>query len=126
MVNIDLSGNITMNRGDSVSVPLFINLGDKLMPIRYPFSAEDEVYVGITEPNQPWEFALIKKKYTAEELNEKGDIVLSLNPEETEHVLPGYYFYEVKLRHTEPIEDSEEVKETVYTVVPKRQFIILE
>ncbi len=133
MVNISNNGIISMNRGDTVEVPLFINVNDKLLPIRYPFSAEDEIYLGISEPNQRWECALIKKKFTAEDLNEQEDVVLKLSSEDTEFVLPGTYYYEVKLRHVEEVEtESEEgevetiFKETVYTIVPKRKFIILE
>ena len=59
MVNISNNGIISMNRGDTVEVPLFINVNDKLLPVRYPFSNADEIYLGITEPNQKWEHGKI-------------------------------------------------------------------
>lgn len=129
MVEISKNGIIVMNRGDTVSFPLFININDKLLPARYPFSDADKIYLGITEPNQRWECALIKKVFDATDLNENGDIIVKLSSEETEHVVPGTYYYEVKLGHTEEktTEEGEtETVETVHTVITKRQFIILE
>ena len=61
MVTISNNGFITLNRGDSFSVPLFINGGSELVPIRYSLSAhpETEIYFGVMEPGQPFENAII-------------------------------------------------------------------
>ncbi len=120
MVNISKSQIISMNRGDTLSLPIFINAGTKIAPLRYNLGSGDKVYVGISEPNQKFEHALIKKVYTSDDVNEHGDPVLNLRPEDTEHILPGLYYYEIKLVST-----SEE-DEIVNTIVPKRKFYIVE
>ena len=120
MVSISKSQVITMNRGDSLLYPIFINAGTKLLPIRYTLGAGDTLYVGISEPNQKWEDALIKKVYTEADLNQYGDVDLKLVPEDTEHVLPGLYYYEAKLVH-----ESEEGT-IVTTIIPKKKLYIVE
>ena len=43
-----------------------------------------------------FENALVRKKYTKENLNEDNNVLISFNSEDTENLLPGKYFYEVK------------------------------
>lgn len=96
---------IILNRGDSFSRPLFLNRGTKLQPMRYILSdgngdvnKEDEIYFAIMEPNQTFENAIIKKKYTYRDLNSNNDVVIELRPEDTCELIPGQYFFTVKLR----------------------------
>lgn len=106
-----------MHRGDYFRVPIFINLGDKFHIKQYVLRPGDKLYVSIAEPNQPWEHSLIKKVLTRKDFDGRKNVMFKLLPEETEYVMPGKYYIEVKL-----------VLSTgrVYTVFPKRQFWIVE
>ena len=122
MVFISNNGFIRLTRGDSFDVPLFINRGDKCYPDRYYLQGHPEatVYLGVMEPNQPFEKALIKKKFTNANLNEDGDVIITFEHTDTACLLPGKYFYEIKLVRTinnQTLVDS---------VIPKTQFNILE
>lgn len=114
---------ITMNRGDTVTLPMFINKGSKVAPERYVLGEGDTVYLGIMEFGQPFECALIRKACTSADLDADGDVVFTLEPKDTEFVHPGEYYYEVKLVHAyqelgrEPFVD---------TICPRRKFIVLE
>ena len=47
VLTIANNGIITVNRGDDFSVPLFINMGTELAPVRYTLKENDEIYLGI-------------------------------------------------------------------------------
>ena len=119
MVNIQ-NGIITMNRGDTFYMPLRINIGTKIAPTYYEITSADTIYFAIEEYNQPFEFALVRKMFTIEDKDENGDVIIKLKSDDTSHILPGEYFYEIKLRH------DEENNEVIDTIVPRRKFIILE
>lgn len=121
MFNISYNGIITVNRGDSFKMPLFIDFGNALEPIRYTLTDNDIIYFGVMEPNQPFETALIRKKYTSKDLNQNGDVVVEFTPKDTECVLPGKYYYQVKLQKFQP-----DGTYTVNTVIDKTQFFIME
>lgn len=97
MFNINKENIITLTRGDSITIPLFINQGTKFTPIRYKLADEDSVYIGITYPNQSFENAVIRKKYTSKDLNKNGDVEVKFNQCDTQYLTPGTYYYEVKL-----------------------------
>ena len=122
MVNIDLNNQIWITRGDTGSFPLFLNAGNDLYPIRYEFQLEDEVYLGVMEPNQPFENAILKKKFTFNDLNDDGDIVVKFKHDDTKCLLPGKYFYQIKAKFI----NKETNEFEVHTVVQKTQFIIEE
>ena len=122
MFNVDREGIITLTRGDSFRVPLFINQGTSIDLIRYIINDKSEIYMAVTEPNQPFELALIKKKYTSKDLNENGDIEISFNSEDTANVLPGKYYYQIKAK----LYDEEKNDFIVNTIIPKTQFFIIE
>ena len=112
---------IRINRGDSFEKPLFINNGDCLNPIRHIVEADEKVYFGVREPNKYWEQSILKQIYTSEsDKTEDGDIIIKINPNETEYLIPGMYYYEIKLVKYE----NDEVKQ-VRTVVPLTLFYIL-
>ena len=112
---------IVLNRGDSLEIPIFINQGvDLFNPIKYTLQNDDTLYVGIMEASQNFEHATIRKKYTKENLTSSCELFLTINPLDTYKLLPGLYYYEIKL----VIKDSNSI-EHVYTVVPKTKFILL-
>lgn len=50
------------------------------------------------EPNQPFEDAVIKKKFTSRlsTTNSSGDLEIKFKPSDTEYLAPGKYYYAIK------------------------------
>lgn len=120
MVYISNNGFIKLSRGDSFEVPLFINNGTKILPIRYCIASHPNatVYLGVMEPNQPFEEAIIRKTYNYKsKINSNGDLMISFTPEDTEYLYPGKYYYSIKIEH-----DGNNVD----TIVPKTEFFIMD
>ena len=122
MFEISKNGIIKVNRGDNFTIPLFIDQGTEMNPIIYEMNDKDHLYLGIMEPNQPFEFAIVRKKYSCDVMDEEGMLHLPFIPEDTECLIPGLYYYQVKLNKCDPL--TEEYK--VNTVIKKQQFYILE
>lgn len=119
MYSISDNGMITLPRGDIFRVPLFINNGTQFRPVRYYIEEHPnaKVYLGIMKYNEPFEYATIRKKFTADsKLNSYGDLVIELLPEDTICLRPGKYYYEIKL-----LKDNGEVQ----TIVPLTDFNLL-
>lgn len=113
---------IRMNRGDSFQAPLFINDGTYLKPIQYQIKNEDKVYFGVMEPGKLWEQSILKQTYTNEdELDKDGNLIIKITPGETEYLLPGTYYYMIKLAKYDQDNDVYYVK----TIVPQTIFEIL-
>lgn len=123
MFNLAYNGIITVNRGDSFSLPLVINFGTNLEPMQYRLSGKTYVYFAVMEPNQPFESALIRKTYTIDDVDENGNVIIKFRPQDTQCVLPGKYYYQVKLQRFNS-EDSEDYE--VDTVIDKTLFYVLE
>lgn len=123
MFNIAFNGIITVNRGDSFTLPMQLNYGTNLEPMTYTVTGKSIVYFAVMEPNQPFECALIRKKYTAEDVDQNGNIIIKFRPQDTQCVLPGKYYYQVKLQRFNS-DDPEDYE--VDTVVDKTLFYILE
>lgn len=118
MFSISNNGFISLTRGDSFTVPLFINRGTVFHPVRYYIADNPNaaVYLGVMEPNQPFERALIRKKYTSNsQINEYGDLIIDFKPTDTQYLFPGKYYYEVKVK----LSDG-----SIDTVVPATEFFI--
>lgn len=113
---------ITVHRGDTFIAPIFINKGTLLQPVRYYLQSTDKVYVGITEPHQYFEHAIIKKVYDFwSPRSKEKDVLFTLEPSDTEFLVPGKYYYEVKLYQID-----ECGREFVSTVVDKSLFYVVE
>lgn len=123
MFNISYNGIITVNRGDSFVLPLVLNVGTNIDPVNYQMTEKSIVYFGVMEPNEPFENALIKKKCTIKDVDKDGCILIRFKPQDTQCVLPGKYYYQVKLQ-TFNSNDPEDYD--VDTVIDKKQFFILE
>lgn len=123
MYSISQNNMICLTRGDTFIAPLFINQGTKMVPIRYNLNNHPSatLYLGITEPNQPFEEAVIRKIYskvlTPNAINKNGDVQVELKSTDTECLLPGRYYCEIKIQFTSGRID---------TVVPKTEFQIVE
>lgn len=120
MFKIANNGIITITKGDTFRLPLFINMGNEFTPYRYELTENDKVYVGVMEPNKSFEQAIIKKMYTKNDLNENGDVEVKFESKDTYFLLPGTYYYEIK------VEITYQGSNHINTIVPKTKFIILE
>lgn len=110
---------LKMNRGDTYTFPLIINEGTKLCFKQYQLRQFDKIYVGIMEPNQSFENAIIRKVITiTSPTNKYGHPLVKLTPQDTEYLLTGKYFIEIKLVQQE---DNESI---VTTILPLKEFFI--
>ena len=89
MFNMGANNSISVNRGDTFSIPLFINVGSEYDPEQYAFPGDGEIYLGLMEPNQLFEDAILKKKYDSSNINEEGNIVIEFN---SDAVIPAPAF----------------------------------
>jgi hypothetical protein len=120
---------IVMTRGDSLEFkPTPITLRDFAT---YQLQGDDTIYFGLMDPGQPFEAALVRKVFTADDFSSLEDFVIEFTPEDTLDLLPGKYFYALKLHinHIEikPIDayNYESVElDKVVTLINKTKFII--
>lgn len=122
MAFIDNLGVITLNRGDCFKAPLFINVGTKEEPIRldalkFP---EIEIYFGVYAIGDKFENSFIAKKFTYEDSNPKGDVIISIDPEDTLYRRPGVYLYSIKARM-----QSDAYGEWINTIIDGNRFYIV-
>lgn len=122
MFHISNNGIVTVNRGDSFEFPITLNVGSSIDRTNYVLGQTDVLYLGIMEPNQPFETALIRKKFTHADLDSDNNIVIRFWPEDTVCVLPGKYYYQVKLQTI----DERTGRKDVETVIDKNLFYIQE
>lgn len=122
MFNIASNGIVTVNRGDSFEFPVTLNIGTSIDREEYVLTGSDVLYMGIMEPNQPFETALIRKKFTPDQLDKDNNIRIRFWPEDTVCVLPGKYYYQLKLQTI----DEATGRKDVETVIDKTLFYIEE
>ena len=122
MFKIASNGIVTVNRGDSFELPVVLQTGNSINPIIYKMQPEDTIYLGIMEPNQPFETAIVRKMLKYSDLSEDGNIYFRFWPKDTACLLPGKYYYQVKLQSV----DSETKNYDVETVIDKTLFYIQE
>ena len=124
MFNIAKNGIITITRGDSAETSLYINIGTELEPLITKLGDNDKVYLGVMEPNQLFEDAIIKKVYTKDDHKDEDEaLTISFDCEDTENLLPGVYYYSIKLYRPG---DGLTTKDRIDTIVPKSKFIIVD
>lgn len=120
---ISNNGIIVINRGDNFSTQLFINKGESGIPENYVLSEWDRVYFSICEPNQSFEAGVVRKIFTYECLTEDNAVEITLKPSDTINLLPGTYYYEIKLKLVYNINDAENGF-IIDTIVPRRKLVI--
>lgn len=116
---------IKMNRGDTYEFNLTID-DEGSENGKYLLQGNDTVYFGLMEPNSAFEQSLVKKIYTEEDRDKDGNIFITIEPEDTEHLLPGVYYYSVKLEVNHENGETCESIHKVITVINKTKFIILD
>lgn len=119
MLNISSNGIIEISRGDTFTTPITINAGNDLSPKQYVLKDNDCLYFGLCEPNQPFEEALVRKVYDKNsKTDENGNVLLSFTSEDTTNLIPGKYYYTVKLKH------QVDNVENIDTIISRRLFYI--
>ena len=116
---------IVINRGDSFDFDLTI-ADESSKTGRYTLTGDDVIYFGLMDPHQPFEQALVKKRYTVADTDLAGNLSISIEPQDTLDLLPGVYYYAVKLLKKSDYDEysSEYLTERVITVINKTKFII--
>lgn len=122
MFDISENGIIRINRGDSFELPVILNIGNSIKNSIYRLSENDVLYLGVMEPNQPFETAIVRKKITYVDQDEDGAIGVRFWPNDTACLLPGKYYYQIKLQTIDPSTGREDVE----TVINKTLFYIQE
>jgi len=120
---IHKNNNIVLVRGDSFDFTVYIE-DDSIDSQEYILQNDDVLYFGIMDPNQPFECALVRKRYTVDDLDSEGHITIVLDPEDTEDLIPGVYYYSVKLHKLK--NTSEEHIDKVITVIQKTKLTIID
>ena len=122
MFDISSNGIVRVNRGDSFELPIILKAGNVMSPVLYTLEESDVLYLGIMEPNQPFEQAIVRKKFEYKDLDEEGNIFIRFWPNDTICLLPGKYYYQVKLQSV----DASTGRLDVETVIDKTLFYIQE
>lgn len=118
MSNISSTNNITITRGDTFSFKYNINLGTILDPDNYILTENDRLYLGVYSPGQSFENALIRKMYTDKDMVDDY-VNIKFKTRDTQYLLPGTYYYDIKLRKNIETDDEE-----IITLVHNRIFWI--
>jgi len=126
MFNKSPNGIITLNRGDTFTLEYTPDLGRGVHHNYYDLKEGDHLYLAILEPGQKWENALLKRVYTIDHLKDPHSniILIHFYTEDTEYLVPGNYYYEIKLQRI--AEHTDDGFESIDTVTPRTKFVILE
>jgi hypothetical protein len=112
---------IMINRGDTFTFDFTIDDGST-DDGRYILKDDDALYFGIMDPHQLFENAIVKRRFTKDDCDDAGNLIITIRPEDTIDLCPGVYYYAVKLhRHTD---NEEEYIDEVITIINKTKFII--
>ena len=119
---------IILNRGDTYEFDLTID-DDTSVDGRYHIKGDDTIYFGIMDPHQPFEDALVKKRFTIEDTDAEGNLTIVIEPEDTLDLLPGTYYYAVKihLQHDDVYPETGDVYgyiDKVHTVINKTKLFL--
>ena len=107
---------VFLTKGDTCAFTLVLLVGSNMCPYRYRIKPNEQLLLGISEPNSSFEDAILKKVYTYDDINENGDVIITLNHNDTKCLKEQTYFYSIKLL----TEDGD-----VETVVDKKRFHII-
>ena len=117
---------IKMNRGDTYEFNLTID-DEGSENGKYVLQGNDAVYFGLMEPNSVFEQSLVRKSTNdCIKFDKDGNFFITIEPEDTEHLLPGVYYYSVKLEVDHENGETCESIHNVITVINKTKFIILD
>ncbi len=120
MYNITKNNVITIVKGDYTKFPIELYIGK--FPYRSVMQLEegDIAFFGIMCAKDGFDQAIVKKELTVDDLDEYGNLWVTLLPEDTINLDVGTYYYEVKVYYVE-----EEI-EHIDTVINKSRLIVLD
>ena len=125
MAQIYKNNMIVIHRGDTIIIPTDLNRGDITHPNYYDLKENDKVYFALLEPNQMWEKAILKKTFTYEDwVQQKESCNIEIDTEDTKYLLPGDYYYQVKLYIASDPDLNN--NESVTTIIPRTRFVIID
>lgn len=111
---------ITLTRGDTLVFPIKINVNTKLCPKYRSLQPGETIYFAVMEPGQAFENAVLKKVLTSDgDIDTDGNSLVRINPEDTEKLLVGKYYYTAKLRSVDGFG-----YEIVKTLIPSTLFFL--
>lgn len=114
MISISPNKIIRFMRGDSLTIPLNKIYDEKKIIL----NKSDKLYLGIMEPNQRFEDSIIRKSYDYYSKRDSNkNIIIRLEPEDTEFLRPGKYYYMLKL-----LTYNEDGFEDIDTLIPSTLF----
>ena len=114
------NNNLTMIRGDSFEHHFCLETGRFPRKKKLVIGDDDLIYFGVMYPNDHFEGCIFKKELTKEDFDSDGNLVVTINPEDTHWLRPGTYYYEIKLLYSS--------SENTYlkTLVQKTKFILID
>ena len=117
--------SIMIKRGERLVAPIFINVGDDNSPRRLNFKNFQgmEIYFHIINKDilNPCQLLAKKLDTTLNNINEYGDITLSIEPEDTHKLDFGTYAYTL----TGSMYDEQLDKVWMYTLIGPKDFKII-
>lgn len=133
-----LNNIIKIPRGDTYifTVPIEDEAGEP-----YVIKPNDAVYFGLMEPNKPFEEPILAKRTAPWTFNasanmvssniitfdDKGNYTITIASADTEHLVPGVYYYTVKLQLDHIDEQNANIQvNQVKTIINRTKFIIFE
>lgn len=131
MVSISRNGIIVLNQGDTFTFPIRVDLGTTMEPAPYPMAEGDLLYFAVMEPNQVFDDAIIKKVFDWTDFNaQQYTVDVHFKFSDTANLLPGVYYYSVKLIRNHSLETvdgwTQTAEPSVNTIIPKTKLIIVE
>lgn len=113
---------ITMTRGDYLSLEIELKSGKFPNETKYDLGEGDYLFFGLMEPNQPFEKAIIKKEFTYDDYDiENGTLRIKIEPDDTLMLMPGTYYYQIKVLYKDEAGDIH-----IDTAVQKTKFIVVD
>lgn len=128
MLDIGINNLITMTRGDTQTIPLYIFTSNSITT-KYAFfpNRYDKIFFAIMEPGQKFEDAIVKQIYYYDDVDkEDGKINVKLSSTDTQFLQPGTYYYTVKLLRKSPWEITDDTMGTVETIIDKTKFVLID
>ncbi len=121
---------IKINRGDSYEFRVCIP-DSKDSTKNFILTDEDVVYFALLFPHQRFEEAILIKGYDhTDQIVENGintgEILVKIEPKDTKRLIPGIYYYTVKLQRGGTFDGDGEDAEEIRTIIERTKFIINE
>lgn len=113
-MHISFNQIIRVTRGDTENISL-ASIIDNAKEVIAAADAFDTFYMGIMEPGQLFEDAILKKVVRFSDIVD-NKVIFHFDSEDTENLLPGKYYYSIKQGNTETGETQ------VLTLVPNTIF----